>query len=66
MFLAIKGRFVNANNISNSNQYGFRTNMSTSHAVIELIEEISNIKDRKNHAIGVFIDLEKVFDAVIK
>ena len=38
--------------------------MSTSHAVMELIEEISNAKDSKNHAIGVFIDLRKVFDTV--
>ena len=33
--------------------------MSTSHAVMELIEEISNATDNKKHAIGVFIDLKK-------
>ena len=38
--------------------------MSTSHAVMELIEEISNAKHSKNHAIGVFIDLRKAFDTV--
>ena len=36
--------------------------MSTSHAVMELIEEISNATDNKKHAIGVFIDLKKAFD----
>ena len=34
--------------------------MSTSHAVMELIEEINS----KNHAIGVFIDLKKAFVTV--
>ena len=34
-----------------------------SHTVMELIQEISNAKDNKNHAICVFIDLE-AFDTV--
>ena len=29
------------------------------HAVMELIEEISNAIDKKTHAIGVFIDLKE-------
>ena len=45
-------------------QYRFRTNKSTSHAVMELIEEISNAKDGKNHIIGVFIDPRKAFVTV--
>ena len=31
---------------------------------MELIEEISNAKDNKNHVIGLFIDLIKAFDTV--
>ena len=38
--------------------------MSSSHAVMELIEEISNATENKKHAIGVFIDLKKTFDTV--
>ena len=38
--------------------------MSTSYAVMELIEEISNATDNKKHAIGVFVDLKKIFDTV--
>ena len=38
--------------------------MSISHAVMELIEEISKATDNKKHAIGVFIDLKKAFDTV--
>ena len=33
-------------------------------AVMELIEEITNAKDNKKHAIGVFIDLKKACDTV--
>ena len=51
-------------NILSSSQYGFRTNLSTSLAVMELIEEITNATDNKKHAIGVFIDLKKAFDTV--
>ena len=36
-------------------QYGLRSNMSTSRAILELVEEITN-------SIGVFIDLKKAFD----
>ena len=38
--------------------------MSTSHALMELIENISNAKVSKNHAIGVFIDQIKAFNTV--
>ena len=50
---------LSANNILNLNQYGFRTNMST-HAVMELTEEISDAKDSKQFAVGVFIDLKRL------
>ena len=36
------------NNILSSSQYGFRTKLSTSLAVMELIEEITNATDNKN------------------
>ena len=43
---------------------GIRKAMSTSHAVMELIQKISNATDNKKHAVGVFIDLKKAFDTV--
>ena len=43
-------QFLSAN-ILNSSQYGFRTKFSTSLAVMELIEEITNATDNKKHAI---------------
>ena len=64
LFLTRINSFLCANNILSSSQYGFRTKLSTSLAVMELIEEITNATDNKKHAIGVFIDLKKAFDTV--
>ena len=64
LFLTRINSFLIANNILSSSQYGFRTKLSTSLAVMELIEEITNATDNKKHAIGVFIDLKKEFDTV--
>ena len=38
--------------------------MSTSHALIDLVEEISTSLDNKKYTLGVFIDLKKAFDTV--
>ena len=64
LFLTRINSFLCVNNILSSSQYGFRTNLFTPLAVIELIEEITNATDNKNQAIRVFIDLKKAFDTV--
>ena len=46
------------------NQYGFRKNRSPSLALIDLCDKISSAFDRREHAIGVFLDLSKAFDTV--
>ena len=38
--------------------------MCTTHALINLVEEISSSLDAKKFSIGVFIDLKKAFDTV--
>ena len=38
--------------------------MSTSHALMDLVEEITSSIDAKQISIGVFIDLKKAFDTV--
>ena len=38
--------------------------MSTSHALIGLVEEITSSIDAEKNSIGVFIDLKKAFDTV--
>ena len=45
-------------------QFGFRAKHSTSHALIDLIEDIRKAIDDNNFSVGVFIDLQKAFDTV--
>ena len=57
--------FIDRYNLLSSNQYGFRRNMSTSLALIELTEEITTaLYDKKKVTVGVFIDLKKAFDTI--
>ena len=45
-------------------QYGFRNARSTSMAITQLIEELTNANDEKKYTVGVFIDLKKAFDTI--
>ena len=45
-------------------QFGFRKGHSTTHALLDLTEEIRQHIDSNKFAIGVFIDLQKAFDTV--
>ena len=56
--------FLEKNKLLNQNQFGFRQNHSTSHALINLTETIKRQLDGKKPVAGVFIDLEKAFDTV--
>ncbi len=40
-------QFVDKNNVLSNSQYGFRSSMSTSHALIDLVEVISESMDTK-------------------
>ena len=46
------------------NQFGFRKQHSTQHALIAIIEKIRANLDNKTFSAAVFIDLEKAFDTV--
>ena len=56
--------FLNKYDILSRNQYGFRKNYSTGHALIQLYDKISNALDSKRVTLGLFIDLSKAFDTV--
>ena len=56
--------FINDKQILNISQFGFRKNMSTALAIIELVEEITTAIDEGKTTVGVFIDLKKAFDTV--
>ena len=45
-------------------QFGFRSNHSTAHAVNYSINYILRNIEKKNHVIGIFIDLSKAFDTI--
>ena len=55
---------MNENEILNDKQFGFRAGHSTEHAILELIDQVSNAFDNNNFLLGVFIDLSKTFDTV--
>ena len=55
--------FIEKHKLLTESQYGFRENRSTSLALMELIEEITNCIENK-YAIGIFIDLKKAFDTI--
>ena len=44
------------------NQFGFRKKHSTTHALVDLTEDIRNAIDNNKFACGIFIDLQKAFD----
>ena len=55
--------FLNSNNIYNL-QFGFRQQYSTSHALVNITENIRKALDGGNIGCGIFVDLQKAFDTV--
>ena len=55
--------FLNKNNIIYNLQFGFRQQYSTSHALINITENIRKALDG-NIACRVFVELQKAFDTV--
>ena len=53
-------------NVLYSNQFGFRSNYSTSDPVLQFIDHCVHSLDKKVHTIAVFLDFSKAFDAVNK
>lgn len=56
--------YLDKNNILHHNQFGFRPNLSTSLALLQLTDEISKASDDGKITIGIFVDLAKAFDTV--
>ena len=52
------------NRILHQYQFGFRSNHSTSLALIDVIDNILQQLDNHNHVIGIYLDLQKAFDTV--
>ena len=56
--------FLNKNNVICNLQFGFRQQYSTSHALINITENIRKALDDGNIGCGVFVDLRKAFGTV--
>ena len=56
--------FLKNNSIIYKLQFGFRQQYSTSHALINITENIRKALDDRNIGCGVFVHLQKAFDTV--
>jgi hypothetical protein len=56
--------FLESNKCIYNFQFGFRQKHSTNHALLSMTQEIRDIIDKGNLAIGVFVDFQKAFDTV--
>ena len=56
--------FLDNKNMIDDLQFGFRQQYSTSHALINITENIRKALDDGNIGCGVFVDLQKAFDTV--
>jgi retron-type reverse transcriptase len=57
--------YLNKNEILYANQYGFRKGHSIASALLDLYDKISEAIDKREVAVGVFLDLSaKAFDTV--
>ena len=56
--------FITSQGLMYENQYGFRKNHSTSHALNFSVNYIESCLKNKQHVLGIFIDLSKAFDTI--
>ena len=56
--------FFEENNILLRNQFGFRKQNSTVHALIQITEKIKHSIENGRYGCGIFIDLRKAFDTI--
>ena len=56
--------FFTSTSIFYSKQFGFRKNHSTGHAINYSVDKILTQLQKRNHVIGIFIDLSKAFDTI--
>ena len=57
-------KFLETKGTIHDYQFGFRTNHSTQHAIITLVDKITKSVDSGNIVINLFVDLRKAFDTV--
>jgi len=56
--------YVELSGLLYNGQYGFRENMSTQYAILDIVNSIQSNMDNKLFTCGVFLDFKKAFDTV--
>ena len=56
--------FFTFNDVIHNKQFGFRKNHSTGHAISYSVNKIICELQKRNHVIGLFVDLSKAFDTI--
>ncbi len=56
--------YIDSNNIFSETQFGFRSNHSTDHAILSIVDKIQKAIDERYISCGIFLDLSKAFDTV--
>ena len=57
-------KYLERMNFFPDTQFGFRKNMSTSHAISLLVNKITNSMNKKKKTLGIFLDFSKAFDLI--
>ena len=57
-------KFIENNNLLSSSQFGFRKGLSTTNAILKLVDYISESFKKKYYMVCIFLDLKKAFDSV--
>ena len=56
--------FLFSQSVFYPSQYGFRSKQSTNHAIHEFVDDTISSMDRKEHTLGVLLDLSNAFDTL--
>ena len=57
-------KFLVVNNILYEKQFGFQNAHSTEHAILQLVNQITEAFSQGKYTLGIFLNLSKAFDKV--